>query len=219
MSACDPAGVVLEPRHDPRRHPGEQDRHQVGPLRRQRGEVREHAGVQHREQLRELRAARRTWRTCLSLRRRQRVPLVLLAHRHDDLVEQRVAQARDLDPRARLGALVVGVVEQPRLAPARGAPDARARPCAAIGSDGTEPSRVSFLIGTRIAIVCTLSVAVASTPIAGTVAIRCRFCSGRRSPRSKIDPRSTKNPSLRWPANTVDRRRRASAPPDRERRR
>ena len=73
---------------------------------------------------------------------------------------------------------------------------------ALIGSDGTEPSRVSFRIGTWIAIVWTLSVAVASTPIAGDVAIRWRFWSGRRSPRSKIDPRSTKNPSLRWPAKT-----------------
>jgi hypothetical protein len=72
-----------------------------------------------------------------------------------------------------------------------------------IGSVGIEPSRVSRLIGTWSAIVWTLSFAVASTPIAGEVAIRWRFWSGRRSPRSKIDPRSTKKPSLRWPAKTV----------------
>ena len=68
---------------------------------------------------------------------------------------------------------------------------------AVIGFEGTDPSRVRRLIGTWRAIVCTFSVAVASTAIAGEVAIRCRFCSGRRSPRSKIDPRSTKNPSFR----------------------
>jgi hypothetical protein len=74
---------------------------------------------------------------------------------------------------------------------------------ALIGSFGTEPSLVRCSMGTRSAMVCTLSWAVASTPIAGDVAMRCRFCSGRRSPRSKIDPRSTKKPSLRCPANTV----------------
>jgi hypothetical protein len=82
------------------------------------------------------------------------------------------------------------------------APQIPSTALALFGSLGTEPLRVRWRIGTRIAIVCTFRVAVASTPIAGSVAIRCRFCSGRRSPRSKIDPRSTKNPSFRCPANT-----------------
>jgi hypothetical protein len=72
-----------------------------------------------------------------------------------------------------------------------------------IGSFGTDPSLVRSSMGTCDAMVCALSRAVASTPIAGDVAMGCTFCSGRRSPRSKIDPRSTKKPSLRCPAKTV----------------
>ena len=62
---------------------------------------------------------------------------------------------------------------------------------------GTEPFAVSLLIGTWIAIVWQLIVSSVSTPSVAAVGIRCRFSIGRRSARSKIDPMSTKNGSLR----------------------
>ena len=94
----DRAGVVLEPRDDPAGDPGEQDRHQVGPLRlsarrgsgRRRGRGPAAASPAP--------GARRTSANFLSSAGCTRVPLVLLAHRHDDLVEQRVAEPGDLDP-------------------------------------------------------------------------------------------------------------------------
>ena len=61
-----------------------------------------------------------------------------------------------------------------------------------IGLVGVEPSLVSCEIGILSAIECTPKPLVALTPAAGgTIDARCRFCSGRRSPRSKIAPRST----------------------------
>jgi hypothetical protein len=59
------------------------------------------------------------------------------------------------------------------------------------GSVGFKPSRVSIFFGIFSAMVCTLAPRVASTPGAFGVGIRCRLWNGRRSPRSKIDPRST----------------------------
>ena len=56
-----------------------------------------------------------------------RVPAVLLAERDDHLVEQRVAQARDLHPWPGLRALVVGAVGDPHLAAAGCTPDAEHR--------------------------------------------------------------------------------------------
>ena len=58
-------------------------------------------------------------------------------------------------------------------------------------SVGTLRLAVSSAIGTCRAIAWMLSVLVASTPIAGTLGIRCSCWKGRRSPRSKIAPRST----------------------------
>ena len=57
-------------------------------------------------------------------------------------------------------------------------------------------------MGTWMAIVWMFNAFVASTPGAAAVGIRWRFWKGRRSPRSKIEPRSTKKGSLRWPAKT-----------------
>ncbi len=71
-----------------------------------------------------------------------------------------------------------------------------------IGSVGTRPRRVRWSIGTSMAIVCTLAWASASTPAALAVGIRCSDWKGRSVARSKIDPRSTKNPSARCPQNT-----------------
>ena len=51
------------------------------------------------------------------------VPLVLLVLADQHLVEQRVAQPRDLDPRPRLRALAVGVAPNLHLAPAGAGPD------------------------------------------------------------------------------------------------
>src|SRR5207245_4099730 len=41
-------------------------------------------------------------------------------------------------------------------------------------------------------------------PGAAGVGMRWKFWTGLRVPRSKIDPRSTKNASSLWPANTVE---------------
>src|ERR671931_605318 len=54
-----------------------------------------------------------------------------------------------------------------------------------------------------MAIVWTLKPCSSLTPLLAGVGIRCRFWKGRRSPRSKIDPRSTQNGSPRWPAKTL----------------
>jgi hypothetical protein len=62
---------------------------------------------------------------------------------------------------------------------------------ACAGSAGFEPSRVRWVFGTWTAIVWTLKARSASTPGAAGVGMRCRFWKGRRSSRSKIDPRST----------------------------
>ena len=59
------------------------------------------------------------------------------------------------------------------------------------GLVGTEPSLVSFEIGTWIAIEWTFSVASVSTLGDAAIGIRCRFWNGRSVPRSKIEPRST----------------------------
>ena len=69
---------------------------------------------------------------------------------------------------------------------------------------GTEPSSVSALIGTWIAIVWTLSVCSVSTPGRRRRRDQVQVLeSDAGRPRSKIDPMSTKNGSLRCPANTV----------------
>src|SRR3984957_18888297 len=72
------------------------------------------------------------------------------------------------------------------------------------GSVGLEPSEVSIVFGIWRAIVCTFeapSVLIPSLmPSAPPPA--CREAKGRRSPRSNTAPRSTKNASARWPANT-----------------
>ena len=44
--------------------------------------------------------------------------------------------------------------------------------------------------------------ATPSLPSSAASGIRCAMLNGRSPPRSKIDPRSTKNGSSRWPANT-----------------
>ena len=56
---------------------------------------------------------------------------------------------------------------------------------------GTEPSLVSFEIGTWITIECTFSVASVSTLVDAAIEIRCRFWNGRSVPRSNVEPRST----------------------------
>ena len=60
-----------------------------------------------------------------------------------------------------------------------------------IGFVGTEPSLVSFEIGTWITIECTFSVASVSTLEDAAIDSTCRFWNGRSTPRSKIEPRST----------------------------
>ena len=60
-----------------------------------------------------------------------------------------------------------------------------------IGSVGVEPSAVRSIMGTWSAIECTLKSLVALTPGAAASDPMCRFWNGRRSARSKIEPRST----------------------------
>ncbi len=78
-------------------------------------------------------------------------------------------------------------------APCGGSPRSRRRSPRRRWSRRSASSRPwsGCLIGTWIAIVWMLSVLVASTPGAAGLGIRCRFWNGRRSPRSKIAPRST----------------------------
>ena len=163
-SACLVPVKFWKPGISPGRDAGEQDRQQVGPVGVERGQVREHARVQHRQQRCELGALNELgevrvvgWTRC--------VPLVLAAHRHDDLVEQRVARAARP---GRTGRLPVSSSRRGR-GPSAGWPRPRRR------SSPSDPQGrwvggrhlVRSVIGTWIAIVCTFSWAVALTPGAG----------------------------------------------------
>ena len=67
---------------------------------------------------------------------------------------------------------------------------------------GLTPPRVRSVFGTWIAMVCTLRPRRLLTPSAVGSGIRWAWLNGRSPPRSKMLPRSTKNGSARWPANT-----------------
>ena len=136
---------------------------QVGPRLRVRRQVREHPRVQHRQQLRPAPA----WSTYFVeprvLPRRPGVPLVLLGHRDQHLVDQRVAEPGDLLPGPVADVLALPAVPDLRLL--RLAVDQTPMTdFADIGSVGLEPSRVSSRIGTWIAIVCTLKPCTPLTP-------------------------------------------------------
>ena len=60
-----------------------------------------------------------------------------------------------------------------------------------MGLVGAFPLRVNLLIGTWIAMVCTLNARNPFTPPVAGVGIRCRFWNGRRTARSNTAPRST----------------------------
>src|SRR5437773_8030456 len=117
------------------------------------------------------------------------VPSVLLSELDDDLVDQRLAEARDLHPGPRLDQATVLLPDE-RLPPSRGRPHAdhgaRVRRIRRIN-----PPRVTSVFGTESAIVWTLKPLVPFTPAAAGKGIRWRFWNGRRAPRSKIEPRST----------------------------
>ena len=165
MSDSTVPGEVLEPGHDSLRDAGEQDRVQVRPrlVVRLRG-----AGtrrVEHRQQPGQL--------GVVDVLREQRValgspgvPHVLVGHRGDDLVEQRVAQPRDLLPRPVTDVLALGLVEHPRLAPAGRRPDADDGVRACAGPGGMPPCRLSSEIGTWSTIECTLKPWSELTPLA-----------------------------------------------------
>ena len=180
------ARVVLEARDDPGREAGEQDRDQVGPLglsaRRGSGTRPGRApGAASPAP-----GARRTWRTpCpppgAGAFQRSLSPIGTTTSLNSGLPRRETWTHGPDSARSSLAGSIIRVLR--RLA----APQTPITDLPLIGSLGADPSRVRLLIGTWSAIVWTLSVAVASTPIAGEVAIRCRFCRGRRSPRSKID--------------------------------
>ena len=65
------------------------------------------------------------------------------------------------------------------------------------GLVGSFPLRVTSVIGTWSAIECTLNAWSEFTPGAAAIGSRCRFCTGRSAPRSKMLPRSTWNASAR----------------------
>ena len=190
----------------PGRQPGEQDRDEVGTGGAERREVGEHLRVEDRQQAGEL-GMLDVLEVAAVAGGLAAVPVVLRAERDDHLVEERVAEPRDLHPRTRLD-VVVGGVRDPQLLAARGAQI----PSTAVASWDVGRHRAvlgELVIGTWIAIVWTLRVLSESTLGSGSsadgmpVLIRWRFWNGRMSPRSKIAPRSTKKPSLRWPQNTV----------------
>ena len=58
-------------------------------------------------------------RNCTVIRRGERIPIVLLAHRHDDLVDQWVPQPRDLHPVSELGRVATLFANRRPLAPRR----------------------------------------------------------------------------------------------------
>ena len=180
-------GEVLEAGDDAGGDAGEQDREQVGPVRVQGGEVREHAGIEHGQQLGQL-GPSHVLRVVLVPVRGRRVPAVLATHRHDDLVEERVAETRDLHERS--DAHIFVVVAHERLLAVGRCPDADGR-VARHYVGGLVALRVSRLIGTWMASVCTLNARKALMPAAAGVGIRCRFWNGRSAARSKTAPRST----------------------------
>ena len=100
---------------------------------------------------------------CESVAGPERVPQVLLAHRDDGLVDQRVAQPRHLHPRT--GGRV-GAARRCARAPSAGwpRPTRRSPRSAGVESVGVEPSTVRSEIGTVMAIVCTLYDLSPSTP-------------------------------------------------------
>ena len=102
---------------------------QVGarlPGRDQRGQVGKHAGVETGQQRREAGLGDVAGEQ-LVVRRRQRVPLVLLAERDQDLVDQRVAEPRHLPERPAVDVLAVVGVPQPDPLAARRGPHADGR--------------------------------------------------------------------------------------------
>ena len=124
MSAWTSPVSVGEAVDQPGRDAGEQDRHQVGPrlLRLvQRVQVSEDTRVERGQQRGQLRLLDEPGEP-LVLRGRQRVPQVLLGHRHDDLVEQRVAEPGDLGEGAGGGVRGDLVAEHPHLLAGRGRP-------------------------------------------------------------------------------------------------
>ena len=99
MSACVVPVKFWKPGTMPAGDAGQQDREQVGPVLLVRTQVREHAGVEDGQELGEL-GLRDVLRVVLVSVRSGCVPVVLAAHRDDHLVEEGVAEARDLHERA-----------------------------------------------------------------------------------------------------------------------
>ena len=129
-SACDRPGVVGEPLDDAFRDAREQDGLEVGArgfVRVKLGQIREYAGVEDRQQPGQLGVGDIAGEL-LVVRGRLMVPVVLAAHRHDHLVEQRVAQPGDLRPRPVAVPLAGVVIEDARPLPACGRPHPDYRP-------------------------------------------------------------------------------------------
>ena len=151
------------------------------------GQVREHPRVQLREQFGQL-GVDHVFGELGVPAGFQPVPSVLVAHRHDDLVEQRVREPGHLGERpGPMSAVSSWYLAFCRCADAQ-TPITEARP---MGSVGALPLRVNLLIGTWIAMVCTLNARSPFTPPVAGVGIRCRFWKGRRTARSNTAPRST----------------------------
>ncbi len=112
--------------------------------------------------------------------RRPGVPAVLLGHRHDDLVEQRVAQPGDLRTTARARRTSRSACR--RSATRAGWRDAQTPITApgCIALVGRLPCRESSVIGTWSAIECTLNPCNEFTPAALALGIRCAVSNGRR---------------------------------------
>ena len=179
----------------------------------QRREVREHARVEHRQQLRELRAARRTSRTAC------RRPACSAFHLsfwaigtmtslNSGLPSRETWTHGPDSARSSLAGSSSRVLR--RLA----APQTPITAFGAIGSVGTEPSRVSWLDRhldrDRVHVERRRRV---DAHRAGRSAIRCRFWNGRRSPRSKIDAQVDVEPLGPLAGEHLHAAARACAPP------
>ena len=115
----------------------------------ERGQVREHARVEHGQQPGQLGLGDVLGELACRAAARPRFHRSFCAHRHDDLVEQRVAEPGDLGVRA--GPLVAVVVAEAALLAVGRRPHADDRIRAPSRRSGRLPSRVSWLIGTWMA--------------------------------------------------------------------
>ena len=191
-SAITLPGVVLEPRDDAVRDPGEQDRYEIcARLRILPLEVREHARVEDRQQPCELRVLRVRRERAVSGRIMRVPPVLLPSGMTTSLISglpRRETWTHGPDSDLPVALSIIRTLRRlaPLQTPITDELGHRVRRLVRPGQ-----LRDRDLDRDRVDV----ERAVASTPGAAGLGIRCRFWNGRRSARSKVEPRSTKKPS------------------------